>query len=57
MKHSECESAESNRDEIAEILAKAVVRYLTSQPLEESSTNSPIVSHVGLSSSSNDRSL
>ncbi len=57
MKHSESESAERNRQEIAEILSKAVVRYLTNSPPKDFSKNSPIVSHVGLSSSLNDRSL
>ncbi|GAA5509211.1 hypothetical protein Rcae01_04710 [Novipirellula caenicola] len=56
MQHADATVTERQVDEIIDILAKAVVRHLTahSNHLEK---DSPKVSHVGLSSSANDRSL
>ena len=56
MQTTELETVGKQQSEIADILAKGVVRRLTTprKPLEKDSGN---VSHVGLSSLANDRSL
>jgi hypothetical protein len=56
MQHDEHEPIEQQRSEIADILAKAVIRFLTAQS-EHSKKDSPKLSDVGLSSSANHRSL
>jgi len=49
-------SESAQQEEVADILAKGVVRMLTTHT-KASENNSPNLSHVGLSSSPNDRSL
>ena len=56
MEHADPTVIERQIDEITNILAKAVVRHLTAQTYP-SEKDSPKDSHVGLSSSANDRSL
>jgi len=57
MQPLEDENLRQSREEIAEILAKAVVRQLTREPVETSLDNSPENANLGLSSSENHRSL
>lgn len=57
MTSDDYENQTRDRNEIAEILAKAVVRYLTETNTKNNPPNSSNTSHVGLSSSRNDRSL
>jgi hypothetical protein len=57
MTPNDYETQTRDRNEIADILTKAVVRHLTQPTVKNSQPNSPNSSHVGLSSSRNDRSL
>ncbi len=57
MQPTDDETFRRNQQEIADILAKAVVRQLIREPDEISCDNSPTVANVGLSSSENHRSL
>jgi len=56
MQHEKYESFEQQRSAIADILANAVVRLLAAQA-DQLRKDSPKLSHIGLSSSANDRSL
>lgn len=56
MQINELETVGKQQSEIAEILANAVVRQLTT-PRKPSEKDSKNVSHAGLISSKNDRSL
>jgi hypothetical protein len=57
MQSPDDETVRRDREEIAEILAKAVVRQLTCEPAATSFDNSPEIVNLGLSSSENHRSL
>lgn len=56
MQHDEHETGEQQRSEAADILAKAVIRLLTAQS-DRRRKDSPKLSHDGLSSPANARSL
>ncbi len=57
MQSNDEETTRQNRAKIADILAKAAVRWFFRAAGESSGDNSPKVAEVGLSSSPNDCSL